>query len=162
MGLCQTLDVASTRARFGALAVAVAGFTAISANVLGGPGQPQVVPPGSSPAAPHQLSLPRLEEIAPLIEDVELKPGTPYMEVFVTGLAHLDCYDVREFHVEFLEAEKKTRIVPRFRRSNSFKPCRLGLKTFRDKAADLDPALPTSQEVEVLGFRGLHVRRPKP
>jgi len=127
------------------------------ANVLGGPSQPLSGRTGNDPA-PHQLSLPRLEEASPIIEDIEIKPGQPYTEVFVTGLAHLDCYDVREFHVEVHEAEKSTRIIPRLRRSNSFKPCRLGLKTFRDKAADIDPNLPTSQIIEVLGFRGLHTR----
>jgi hypothetical protein len=131
-----------------------------SANVLGGPGQ-LTGSSGASPA-PRPLSLPRLEEISPIIDDVELKPGDPYVEVFVTGVAHTDCYDVREFDVQRLEAEGKTRIIPRLRRSNSFKPCRLGLKPFRDKAADLDPNLASSREVEVLGFRGLHVRRLKP
>jgi hypothetical protein len=94
----------------------------------------------------------RLEEISPLIQDIELIKGDPFIEVFIKGSAHLSCYDVREFVVE--KKADRTLIIPRFRRSDSEKPCKLGLKEFRDKAADLDPANPASYRVEALGFRG--------
>lgn len=112
----------------------------------------------SPPPAPNTAVLlrrehqARLEEISPLVNDVEIKKGDPFIEVFVSGTAHTDCYDVREYVVEKTDA--KTLIVPRFRRSNSEKACRVGLRDFRDKAADLDPANLASYQIEVLGFRG--------
>ncbi len=97
-----------------------------------------------------------LEEVSPLIEEVELVPGDPYLEIFVRGSGHLDCYDVREFAVE--KTSDATLIIPRLRRSAPSTPCKMGLKTFRDKAADLDPRIPSSKEIRVLGFRGWHGR----
>jgi len=102
--------------------------------------------PNQTPAATH------FEEVSPLIEDIELKRGDPFIEVFITGSGHIDCYDSREYVVEKLE--RKIRIIARLRRLPTSKRCKLGVKTFKDKAADLDPQSPASYEVEVLGFKG--------
>jgi hypothetical protein len=107
---------------------------------------PEIAPTGHS----------RLEEVSPLVDDVEIVRGDPYIEVFVKGTGHLACYDVREFVVEKLPHE--TRIIPRLRRSKPKEPCPSGLMTFRDKAADLDPTQPSSKRIAVLGFRGWHYR----
>ncbi|MBS1983952.1 MAG: hypothetical protein JST16_07245 [Bdellovibrionales bacterium] len=106
----------------------------------------------TQPPGPHS----GLEEVSPLILDIELVKGDPYIEVFVTGMGHLDCYDVHEFDVQ--KTPTYTQIVPRLKRSKPERPCKLGLKKYRDKAADLDPQSPASLEVHVLGFRGWHKR----
>ena len=124
------------------------GSLVISVSVLGGPSQP------------HLVAQPRLEEIAPIIENVEIKKGDPFIEVFITGTGHLDCYDSREYQVEV--GTTSTRIIPRLKRTNALRSCKKDLKSFRDKAADLDPYNPASQEVEVLGFRGIHRKRLTP
>lgn len=124
--------------------VALIGVCSVSAVTFGGA--------TTRPQGPHS----RLEEVSPLVEDIEIKKGDPYLEVFIGGLGHLDCYDVREFVVEKMSGE--TRIIPRLRRSDSHKPCKLGLKRFKDKAADLDPHSPASEQIAVLGFSGWHKR----
>jgi len=108
------------------------------------------------PSLPHSA----FEEVSPLIEEVLVKQGEPFVEVFLRGLGHLNCYDVREFQVE--KTERGTQIVPRLRRLNPSKPCMLGLKEFYDKAADLDPANPSTQNIEVLGYRGWVKKSYKP
>ncbi len=115
------------------------GVLGVANSALGGATQPE---------SPHS----RLEEVAPLIESVEIIPSKPYLEVFVTGTGHLDCFNVREFIVE--KTEEATLIIPRLRRSDPNSPCRLGLSSFRDKAADLDPSVASSKKIRVLGFRG--------
>lgn len=110
-------------------------------RALGGATQPQ---------GPHS----RLEEVSPLIDAVEVKKGDPYLEVFITGHGHLDCYDVREFVVD--RKADVTEIIPRLRRSSPDKPCKVKLQSFRDKAADLDPYARASYNIQVLGFRGWH------
>lgn len=140
--LCQNSDVGRvTTVRQKTLLVL--GLVLGCGESLGGATRPQ---------GPHS----RLEEVSPLVEDIEIKKGDPYLEVFIGGLGHLDCYDVREFSVEKVEGE--TRIVPRLRRSDAHKPCKLGLKRFKDKAADLDPQNPASLKIAVLGFSGWHRR----
>lgn len=109
----------------------------------------------TQPPDPHS----RLEEVSPLIDDIEVVQGNPYLEVFIAGQGHLDCYDIREFQVD--KTADATQIIPRLRRSKPEKSCNLGLKRFRDKAADLDPASPASNEIQVLGFRGWHKRKLK-
>ncbi len=112
-------------------------------QALGGPSQP--------PSLQNHF-----EEISPLIQDIEIKKGDPFIEVFIVGAGNLDCYDVREFAVE--KMPNSTHIIPRLRRLNPLKPCKIGLKTFRDKAADLDPANPSSYQIEVLSYKGWQKR----
>ena len=94
----------------------------------------------------------RFEEISPLVTHVELKMGDPFIEVFISGMAELDCFDVHEFVVE--KKNDRTLVIPRFRRSNPEMSCKGELKEFHDKAADLDPANVASRKVDVLGYRG--------
>lgn len=101
------------------------------------------------PSLPHNSFF---EEVSPLIEEVVVKKGDPFVEVFIRAVGHLNCYDVREFQIE--KTASATLIVPRLRRLNPSKGCVLGLKEFYDKAADLDPANPATQHIQVLGYRG--------
>ncbi len=147
-----------------AVFLALAGLTICKA-ALGGPFPPQNKS-GVLPAPAHLLPLPSggphtaFEEISPLIESVEIKKGNPFVEIFVKGYGHLDCYDVREFQVE--RTSHSTQIIPRLRRMNPSKPCKLGIKSFYDKAADLDPSSPSTEIIEVLGYRGWLRRNLKP
>ncbi len=108
-------------------------------------------PPHSQSSMQNHFS-----EVSPLIQTIEIQKGDPFIEVFISGWGHLDCFDAREFVVE--RNASSTAIVPRLRRFNATRPCKLGLKFFRDKAADLDPALASSYEIEVLGYKGWEKR----
>ena len=102
----------------------------------------------------------RFIEESPIIQDVEIIKGNPFIEVFISGNNETSCFDVHEYAVE--KTDKVTKIVPRFRRSWAEKPCDGKMHYFREKAADLDPISPASYEVQVLGYHGWHSRSLKP
>ena len=81
-----------------------------------------------------------------------MKKSASGIEVFLTGEAKTDCYDLREFVVQ--KEASKVMIVPRFRFSKPDHECQGSLKTFHAKVADLDPANPASYHVRVLGYLG--------
>lgn len=92
-------------------------------------------------------------EVCPQIDDVQVKLGDPFVEVFVMGTAAKECFDQQEYHV-VIEADR-TLIIPRFRNSNPEVPCKTkGPSQFTDKAADLDPNHPATGNVSVLSFQG--------
>ena len=121
----------------------------VSGEVLGGPTQPALSALKTS-GAPSQFD--SLVEIAPNITDVEIKKSASSIEVFLTGEAKLECYDLREFVVQ--KEAAKVMIVPRFRSSKPDHECQGSLKTFHAKVADLDPANSASYHVRVLGYLG--------
>lgn len=117
--------------------------------------------PSSRADAPAQnfLSLDRtivnrgFLEVAPVISQVVIKKGDPFIEVFINGdVPEGDCYDKKEFIVEALKDE--TQVIARFRRLNPEQPCRSKIKSFSEKVADLDPNNPASKVVQVLGYYG--------
>jgi len=125
------------------LFVALMGY--VGAKALGGPTQPL------------SFAQPGLEEISPVIDEVELVPGANSIEVFVSGYGVLDCYDTRDTVVEV--RPHSTFIVPRFKRRFAGAPCQTSARSFREKVADLNPQLDSSYVVEILGFRGIHRRQ---
>jgi len=98
----------------------------------------------------------RFVEFSPKIVAVEVLKGDPFLEVFVSGYATVDCFDIREYHVE--KYDTHTSVVPRFRSSKPDELCKSPMVMFREKAADLDPNSPASGRVEVLGEAGWHVQ----
>lgn len=143
MGLCQTFRVSWVGIGGGHFSLAA--LLMLSAKcAFGGPTQPQILTPN------------HFSEVSPLLQDVEIKKGEPFIEVFIEGWGHLDCFTVREFLVE--KKAQSTQIIPRLRRVDTASKCKLGLKMFRDKAADLDPNNPASYEIEVLGYKGWEKR----
>ncbi len=82
---------------------------------------------------------------------VELKRDGNQVGVWIRGQVDLHCYRERDIVVERLE--NQTRITPRFR-TTSPEGCRGKIEPIFEKIADLDPALPSSNQVWVLGFEG--------
>jgi hypothetical protein len=93
------------------------------------------------------------EELAPVVTDVVVKKGDPFVEVFITGYVNEDfCFEKKEYAVE--GDANETRIIVRFRKSSGGPACKGGRKFFSDKAADLDPNSPAAKIVKVLGYYG--------
>jgi hypothetical protein len=125
---------------------------ALSREVHGGPTQP---------LAALELINPGLQEISPHIQEVVVRQGDPFIEVYLKAEAALNCYDVREYDVE--RHDSKTRIIPRLRRSKPGEPCEQKMESFEDKMADLDPNLESAYSLEILGFMGwISKEFPKP
>ena len=91
-------------------------------------------------------------EKSPIIDEVEVLLGDPFVEVYIKGRAEMECYPEREYHVEKRDGE--TRIIPRFRTSDINKKCESKLVEFREKAADLDAQSSSSAKIKVLGYMG--------
>ncbi len=91
-------------------------------------------------------------EKSPIIDDVELVQGDPFLEVFVIGKIEKDCFSEHEYQID--KTEKSTIITPRFRTSNLEKKCQSRLEAFREKAADLDMNANSTSLIRVLGNYG--------
>jgi hypothetical protein len=96
-------------------------------------------------------------EKSPIVDDVELVQGDPFLEVFIVGKTEKGCFSEHEYHIEKLE--KVTVIVPRFRTHDSEKKCETKLEPFREKAADLDVNANSTELIRVLGNFGWIERR---
>jgi hypothetical protein len=92
-----------------------------------------------------------LSERVPARIRVELKLENNQVGVWIHGVIDTLCYREREITVQRLESE--TRIIPRFRNQDP-KPCKGRLELIHEKIADLDPTLPSTQRVLVLGQEG--------
>jgi hypothetical protein len=116
----------------------------LSTETAGGPTvQPERVVRGENSS---------LYEVSPVVLEVEVKKGDPFLEVFIKGSGDIGCNDKREYQVQREIVE--TIIVPRLERSRPEAPCKPRIEEFRDKVADLDPNSEASNLIKVLGYNG--------
>jgi len=121
------------------------GNMALSKEARGGPTQPAL-------PADSELLNPGLQEVSPQIQEIIVRKGDPFIEVYIKALGYLSCYDTREYAVT--REDSKTIIVPRLKRSRPGEKCEFILEEFEDKIADLDPNLDSAYSLEVLGYKG--------
>jgi hypothetical protein len=91
-------------------------------------------------------------EKSPIIDEVEVFIGDPFVEVFIRGRVEKDCFSDREYSIE--KKENETIIIPRFKTFDIDRKCESRLVDFREKAADLDPQSPSSRKIKVLSYLG--------
>ncbi len=130
--------------------------SAKTTEVLGGPTQPPSDLESQQGLVALTPQSSGLEERSPDIQDVIVRMGDPFIEVYLKASGGLNCFDIREYTVERLQ--DKTVIIPVLRRSKPLTPCEPIRKNFEDKVADLDPNLDSAYLLEVLGFKGWHRR----
>jgi hypothetical protein len=99
-----------------------------------------------------------LQEISPYVQEIEILKNELFIEVFLSGIGDLGCYDQREYDVRRNQGSK-TIVVPRLKRSKPETGCLTEWKAFRDKVADLDAASDSSYQIDVLGYRGWVTRQ---
>ena len=117
---------------------------ALSTEVPGGPTvQPDRMVRGENSS---------LYEVSPVVLEVEVLKGDPFLEVFIKARGDTGCNDKREYHIQREVVE--TIIVPRLQRSRPESPCKPNNEEFRDKVADLDPNSEASKLIKVLGYNG--------
>lgn len=96
---------------------------------------------------------PALEEISPVIVDVNFKlKNESLISVILSGNI-ASCYNKHEY---LLTKEKlHTKLVPRFKRKSTSLPCNLKkMDSFSEEAAELPLGDPASKELWVLSFKG--------
>lgn len=94
-------------------------------------------------------------ERSPYIKEIQMKYNVPYIEVFASGHALLDCFNKKQVDIKI--EESLTYIIPRYVFAANGEPCSSANTEFKhEKLADLDPSNPASYRVAVLGFSGWH------
>jgi len=93
-----------------------------------------------------------LEHKSPHISKAYFQNSHPFQELVIEGQAELDCFTLTNGDV--VKKGSETLIIPKLIRVNPTLECQSKFKEFEKKIALIDPNLPSSQKIRVLGNLG--------